>query len=138
MEKWIFIFGMATLILISGCTTIQPTENTQPTEDTQPTTEYVCADGTIVSDPLLCPEWQVTTGEEIQYKTISGVDEVISVKYSLSTVLTISGVRNTVTIERNSNVTKLIISGIDNVIRIPENEVIDIVDSGVRNEIERY
>lgn len=76
--------------------------------------------------------------EEIKEISISGTDNKQEISSDIPIILTISGVRNTVTITENTPVNKIVISGVDITVYLLKGTSPEILDSGVRTKIEYY
>lgn len=70
--------------------------------------------------------------------TISGVDNSQEISNDVPIKLVISGVRNTITIKENTQVTEIIVSGTDIIIYLPEGNNPKITDNGIRTKISYY
>lgn len=70
--------------------------------------------------------------------SISGIDKIQEISNNAPIKLVISGIRNTITVKKNTQVNQIIVSGIDIIIYLPEGNSPKITDSGIRTKISYY
>jgi hypothetical protein len=77
--------------------------------------------------------------EDIETITISGVDGVENINYLEKPVkLLVSGIRNDITVTKETNLVNIIFSGVDNIVRVSRSHSFESVISGIGNEIVYY
>lgn len=89
-------------------------------------------------NPPLHGTKETPSKDDIKEIFINGVDEEQEINSDIPIVLTVNGVRNTITVTANTPINKIFINGVDITINLPEGIYPEIEDNGVRTKIEYY